>query len=125
MGFAEPGGHAEAHAEAPREAVAQLNILAVLALVAGLLGVLILPSGMHGGGVLGWPTLLGLAGLIMGVVAVGQVRETGQQGHAMAVAGIVLGAIALTFGLMQGMMRPFWWWDGSWGGPWHWSWTRH
>jgi len=56
------------------------NTLAVLALVFGLLGAGVVP-------------------VVLGHVALGQIRRTGERGHGLAVAGLVLGYVALAAGL--------------------------
>jgi fatty acid desaturase len=37
------------------------------------------------------------AGLVLGIIARKQIRETGEEGDGLALAGIIIGAIALAF----------------------------
>ena len=49
-------------------------------------------------GIAAWfivPVLGSIAAVILGIVALGRIRRTGERGHGMAVAGIVLGAVSL------------------------------
>lgn len=61
------------------------NVLAISSLVASLLGLLF------------WP--LALVGAVLGVVAISQIKRTGEAGHGMAVAGTAVGgaAVVLSF----------------------------
>jgi hypothetical protein len=44
----------------------------------------------------GWLCLIGpILGLIFGMLALNQIRQTGQRGRGMAIAGIVIGALAI------------------------------
>lgn len=65
-----PSGYGQAPAN-PRT-----NILAILTLIAPFVS-------------------LGLASLIMGPIALGQIKRTGEQGRGLAIAGIIIGAIAV------------------------------
>ena len=56
------------------------NTLAILALIFGLLGAGVVP-------------------VVLGHLAVGQIRRTGERGHGLAVAGLVLGYVAIAAGL--------------------------
>ena len=41
----------------------------------------------------------GVVGIILGVIAMRETKQTGQDGHGMALAGVIIGALALAFGL--------------------------
>jgi len=45
------------------------------------------------------PVIGSILGIVFGIIALNRVRQTGQRGHGLAVAGIVTGAIGLLFGL--------------------------
>ena len=48
----------------------------------------------------GWICGLGpILGLIFGFVALSQIKQTGQRGHGMALAGIIIGAILIVLGI--------------------------
>jgi Domain of unknown function (DUF4190) len=54
----------------------------------------------------GWLCVVGpLFGLIFGFVALNQIRQTGQRGRGMALAGIVLGAILVVLTIGLGLHR--------------------
>jgi hypothetical protein len=40
-----------------------------------------------------------LLGVIFGIVALGQIKRTGQRGRGMAIAGIVIGAVLMVMGI--------------------------
>ncbi len=61
------------------------NGLAVAALVSGVLGFLCVTA---------------VAGVVLGVVALGQIKRTGRKGRGLAIAGIVLGALWLLGGIV-------------------------
>jgi hypothetical protein len=42
----------------------------------------------------------GLAGIIMGVIARGQIKARGQKGDGLAIAAIVIGALNILFGVL-------------------------
>jgi hypothetical protein len=53
----------------------------------------------------GWLCLIGpILGLIFGFIALGQIKQTGQGGRGMAIAGIIIGAIALVLGIVLGIL---------------------
>lgn len=66
------------------------NVLAVTSLVLGLLGLVF------------WP--LALAGVIVGVVAMNQIKSTGEAGHGLAVAGTAVGGLAVTLAFILAMV---------------------
>ncbi|OMC08667.1 hypothetical protein A5735_20320 [Mycolicibacter heraklionensis] len=66
------------------------NVLAVSSLVVSLLGLVF------------WP--LGVAGVILGGVALSQIRSTGEAGHGLAVAGTAIGAVAVTLSIILAMI---------------------
>lgn len=61
------------------------NVLAISSLVVALLGLLF------------WP--LAVVGAVLGVIALSQIKRTGEGGHGLAVAGTAVGgaAVALSF----------------------------
>jgi hypothetical protein len=73
--------------EPPRADVTAKNRLAVWSLVASLVG---LPTSAFFVGY-----ALAIAGIVMGVMALKQIKVTHQMGHRLAIAGIVLGAAGL------------------------------
>ena len=68
----------------------QTNLLAVISLVLGILGVLSCWCAVAG-------IPLGVAGLVTGLVANNQIRARGDQGRGLAIAGIVLSAVCIAF----------------------------
>ncbi|WP_234786479.1 DUF4190 domain-containing protein [Mycolicibacter sinensis] len=66
------------------------NVLAVSSLVVALLGLLF------------WP--LGLAGAVLGVVALSQIKRTGEAGHGIAVAGTAVGSAAVVLSFILAMI---------------------
>jgi hypothetical protein len=42
--------------------------------------------------------LPGIVGIILGVMAMREIKQTGQEGHGMALAGVIIGGVALAFG---------------------------
>jgi uncharacterized membrane protein len=76
----------------PRPQSTGTNRMAIASLVCSLFGWLCLIIG---------PIL----GLIFGFVALSQIRQTGQRGRGMAIAGIVIGAILVAFIICMGMLR--------------------
>jgi len=81
------------------------NLLAVLSLIIGFLAVLGLPGRWAAEEVFfgGLTFVFGIAAFVLGVVAIGQIREQGQAGHGMAVTGVVLGTVAFALGFMQAL----------------------
>ena len=54
----------------------------------------------------GWLCLIGpILGLIFGFVALSQIKQTGQRGRGMAIAGIVIGGILIALMIGMGMFR--------------------
>jgi hypothetical protein len=41
-----------------------------------------------------------IVGIVLGVIALNQIKQTGQGGRGMALAGIIVGAVALVAGLI-------------------------
>ncbi|BBZ22301.1 DUF4190 domain-containing protein [Mycolicibacter hiberniae] len=66
------------------------NVLAVTSLVLALLGLVF------------WP--LALAGVIVGVVALNQIRSTGEAGHGLAVAGTSIAGVAMMLSFVLAMI---------------------
>lgn len=68
------------------------NPLAVTSLVSSLVGV-----------VFGWTWVLGLGvivGVITGHIALGQIKRTGEKGRGMAIAGVIVGWVAIGFAVL-------------------------
>ncbi len=78
----------------------EMSILAVASLVMGVLGLVpLLP--------VSW--LMPTGAIIAGVFALQQIQKEGYTGHGMAVAGIVLGVLALVvYVLLGALLWPFW-----------------
>lgn len=68
-----------------RPAVTNTNGLAIASLVSSVVGLL---CGIGS-----------LIGIILGVIALNQIKQTGQGGHGLAVAGIVVGAASMVISL--------------------------
>jgi hypothetical protein len=62
------------------------NSLAISSLVASVIGLL---CGIGS-----------IVGIVLGVVALGQVKRTGQDGHGIAVSGIAVGAVSLVISVV-------------------------
>jgi hypothetical protein len=59
----------------------------------------------------GWICVIGpILGLIFGFIALGQIKQTGQGGRGMAIAGVVIGGLiiglSLVFGILSVLVRP-------------------
>ena len=77
--------------EQPPSWARSVNWMAVASLVASLFG---------------WLCFVGpLFGLIFGFVALNQIKQTGQRGRGMALAGIVLGGILVVLAIYGGLQR--------------------
>lgn len=50
-------------------------------------------------GIAGW-----IAGIVFGIVALNQIKETSQPGRGLAIAGISIGAVALVLSVIAGMI---------------------
>ncbi|ORW08685.1 hypothetical protein AWC16_00220 [Mycolicibacter longobardus] len=66
------------------------NVLAVTSLILALLGLVF------------WP--LALAGTILGVIALNQIKSTGEAGHGIAVAGTAIGGAAVMLSFILAMI---------------------
>ncbi|MGB3286340.1 DUF4190 domain-containing protein, partial [Mycolicibacter algericus] len=66
------------------------NVLAICSLVVALLGLLF------------WP--LAVVGATLGVIALGQIKRTGEAGHGMAVAGTAVGCAAVVLSFILAMV---------------------
>jgi uncharacterized membrane protein len=54
----------------------------------------------------GWLCLIGpILGLIFGFVALSQIKQTGQRGRGMALAGIIIGGILVALIIAMGVLR--------------------
>jgi hypothetical protein len=77
---------------------AKTNVLSIVSLVAGILGFLSTCVGIIP--FLGWVCsgiggLFGIAALVLGFLGMNQVKKTAERGKGMAIAGIVLGGLAV------------------------------
>jgi hypothetical protein len=53
----------------------------------------------------GWLCIIGpILGLIFGFLALGQIKQTGQRGRGMAIAGIVIGGLVIALGVIFGIL---------------------
>ena len=78
-------GAAPAYAAPYGYAGPKTNTLAIVSLISSLVGLLIIP-------------LIGsVAGIITGHMSLGQIKQTGEQGRGMALAGTIMGYIGLAF----------------------------
>jgi uncharacterized membrane protein len=41
-----------------------------------------------------------IAGIVLGIVALNQIKQTHEEGHGLAIAGIAIGALSLVVGLV-------------------------
>jgi formate-dependent nitrite reductase membrane component NrfD len=41
-----------------------------------------------------------IAGIVLGIVALNQIKQRGEEGHGLAVAGIAIGALSMVVGLI-------------------------
>ncbi len=54
---------------------------------------------------LGWLCGIGpILGIIFGVLALNKIKETGQGGRGLAIAGIAIGAVLIVFGIIGGIL---------------------
>ena len=54
---------------------------------------------------LGWLCGIGpILGLIFGFIALNQIKKTGEGGRGLALAGIIIGALAIVFGIIYGII---------------------
>jgi Domain of unknown function (DUF4190) len=85
-----PGAGSYGYPPPPPPQSAATNGMAVASLVCSLFG---------------WLCLIGpILGLIFGFVALNQIKQTGQRGHGMALAGIIIGAILIALGIGLGIL---------------------
>ncbi|WP_245835829.1 DUF4190 domain-containing protein [Mycobacterium rhizamassiliense] len=74
----------------PGQPAAGTNTLAIASLVSSLLG---------------WLCGIGpILGLIFGFIALNQIKKTGEGGRGLALAGIIIGAIAIVLGIIYGII---------------------
>ena len=67
--------------------VAKTNVLAFVSLVTSILGL----------GILGYGIIFGIAGVITGHIGLAQIKKKGQSGRGVAIAGLVVGYVAVVF----------------------------
>ena len=54
---------------------------------------------------LGWLCVIGpILGLVFGFIALGQIKQTGQGGRGLAIAGIAIGAVVIVLGIVFGIL---------------------
>jgi hypothetical protein len=54
----------------------------------------------------GWLCFIGpILGMIFGFVALSQIKQTGQRGRGMALAGIIIGGVIVALGIGWGILR--------------------
>jgi hypothetical protein len=76
---------------APGATAGRLNGLSIASLVLGIAGVTF---------ILTFSGITGLVALVLGIIARGQIRRTGQRGSGFALAGIILGAVGVVIGVV-------------------------
>jgi hypothetical protein len=86
-----PGGYA-----APVAATGGTNVLAIVSLVAGILGLLLLCAFL---GPISF--VFGVVAAVLGFVARNQIKQRGQGGGGLAMAGLVIGIAAAVLGLAE------------------------
>jgi len=86
-----PGGYA-----APVAATGGTNVLAIVSLVAGILGLLLLCAFL---GPISF--VFGVVAAVLGFVARNQIKQRGQGGSGLATAGLVIGIAAAVLGLAE------------------------
>jgi fumarate reductase subunit D len=53
----------------------------------------------------GWLCVIGpILGLVFGFIALGQIKQTGQGGRGLAIAGIAIGAVVIVLGIVFGIL---------------------
>ncbi|RWZ52689.1 DUF4190 domain-containing protein [Labedella phragmitis] len=72
------GGAAQGYGQPPQSQ--KTNLLAILSLVGAF--------------------VFSLAGLILGIIALKQIKQTGEQGRGLALAGIIISSIAIVLGII-------------------------
>jgi Domain of unknown function (DUF4190) len=88
-GYGYPSSPEDGYGYPPRRA--GMNGMAVASLVCSLLG---------------WLCLIGpILGMIFGFVALNQIKQTGQRGRGMALAGIIIGGILIALAIGLGILR--------------------
>jgi hypothetical protein len=85
-GYGPPTGYPAPDYSAYGPPAQKTNSLAIASLVASLVGFLC------------W--LGSIAGIVLGIVAMNQIKQSREEGHGLAIAGIAIGAISLIVGLL-------------------------
>ena len=80
----QPATPAPAYAPAPAN-TNPWNVLSIVSLVASLVG-------------------FGIVGIITGHIALGQIKRTGEQGRALALAGTIIGYVGVVIGIIFGIV---------------------
>jgi uncharacterized protein DUF4190 len=86
-----PGGYA-----APVAATSGTNVLAIISLVAGILGLMLLCAFL---GPISF--VFGVVAAVLGFVARNQIKQRGQGGSGLAMAGLVIGIAAAVLGIAE------------------------
>src|SRR5580693_3611048 len=87
-GYGYPSSPEDGYGYPPRRA--GMNGMAIASLVCSLLG---------------WLCGIGpILGIIFGVLALNKIKETGQGGRGLAIAGIAIGAVLIVFGIIGGIL---------------------
>jgi hypothetical protein len=68
------------------------NTLAIISLVASIAGIVILPI------------IASIGGVICGHISLGQIKQTGEQGRGMAVAGLIIGYVGIALWIIGGII---------------------
>jgi hypothetical protein len=71
---------------------AKTNTLAIVSLVASIAGMVIIPI------------IASIAGVICGHISLGQIKQTGEQGRGMAVAGLIIGYVGIALWIIGGII---------------------
>ena len=89
-------GGTPAGTTAPAAGSSSTNVLAIIALVVGILA--LLPLCIFAGPV---SLILGIVAAVLGYMGRNQIRQRGQGGSGLAMAGLVIGIVAAVLGLLE------------------------
>jgi hypothetical protein len=85
-------------APTPTFAPVKTNVLSIVSLVGGILGILSLCTSLipvAGFVCMGLGALCAIVGLITGFIGLGQIKKNAEKGKGMAIAGLVMGGVTL------------------------------
>jgi hypothetical protein len=93
----------------PVQTSSKNNVLAIISLVTGIIGLLFSCAALVP--FIGWLSLIcvapcGLAALITGIIALTQVKKTGEKGKGMAMAGLIMGVLGITLVCVLQLLWP-------------------